>query len=148
MEKEMIMETVNKLFIAVDSRDWDSVENIFDKSVSLDYTSMAGGDPAELTPDQIISSWKETLPGFDSTHHQLGNYIITIEGTDANVFCYGTATHYLENSSENNLWVVVGSYELSLIFKNDFWRINKMKFNLKYIDGNNELPEMAQAKLN
>lgn len=56
------------------------------------------------------------------------------------------STHYLENSGVNKLWTVVGSYELSLTFKNNFWRINKMKFNLKYIDGNN-LPEMARARL-
>ncbi len=61
MQKESAIEIVNKLFIAVDNRDWESVESIFDKTVLLDYTSMAGGEPAELTPSQIINSWKETL---------------------------------------------------------------------------------------
>lgn len=147
MQKELVIEIVNKLFIAVDNRDWDMVERIFDKTVLLDYTSMTGGEPAEFTPNQIISSWKETLPGFDSTHHQLGNYVIELDGDKAKVFCYGTATHYLENSSNNNLWVVVGSYELEVEFKNNSLQIKSMKFNLKYIEGNKELPEMAQARL-
>jgi len=37
---------------------------------------MAGGQPANLTSGQIIDSWKGLLPGFDKTHHQLGNYLI------------------------------------------------------------------------
>lgn len=45
----------------MDNRDGQSVESIFDKTVLLDYTSMAVGEPAELTPSQIINSWKETL---------------------------------------------------------------------------------------
>jgi hypothetical protein len=37
---------------------------------------MAGEQPANLTSGQIIDSWKGLLPGFDKTHHQLGNYLI------------------------------------------------------------------------
>jgi hypothetical protein len=58
-----------------------------------------------------------------------------------------TATHYLENESGKNIWTVVGSYDLVLKVVNKSWRITNMKFNLKYIDGNNDLPKMAQEKL-
>lgn len=147
MDNQMIIETVNKLFISVDNRDWDNAKSIFSDTVLLDYTSMTGGEPATLTPDQIIDSWKGILPGFDKTHHQLGNYIIEANSDIAKVFCYGTATHYLANESNNNLWTVVGSYDLELKIINNTWRITKMKFNLKYIDGNTDLPKMAQERL-
>ena len=144
---EEIIEGVNKLFIAVDNRDWESVKKLFDDTVLLDYTSMAGGEPANLTAVQIIDSWKGLLPGFDKTHHQVGNYIIEPGSQKAKVFCYGTATHYLANESKNNIWTVVGSYDFELKHVNNNWRISKMKFNLKYIDGNNDLPRMAQEKI-
>jgi hypothetical protein len=86
------------------------------------------------------------MPGFDKTHHQLGNYIIETDSLVAKVFCYGTATHYLSNESKNNLWTVVGSYDLELKTIGKAWRITKMTFNLKYVDGNNELPKMAQDR--
>jgi hypothetical protein len=146
MAMQQIIETVNKLFISADNRDWETVKAIFNDTVLLDYTSMAGGQPAELASVDIIDSWKSIMPGFDQTHHQLGNYIIEIESLVAKVFCYGTATHYLGNESKNNLWTVVGSYDLELQTISKAWRITKMKFNLKYIDGNAELPKMAQDR--
>jgi hypothetical protein len=147
MDTHEIIEAVNKLFISVDNRDWKSVKAIFNDTVLLDYTSMAGGQPAHLASDQIIDSWKSVLPGFDYTHHQLGNYIIENDSLGAKVFCYGTAMHYLANESKNNLWTVVGSYDLELQTVREAWRITKMKFNLKFIDGNSQLPKMAQEKL-
>ena len=147
MNNSQITETVNKLFISVDNRDWENVKLIFSDTVLLDYTSMAGGQPATLTSSQIIDSWNGILPGFDNTHHQLGNYLIETDSDLAKVFCYGTATHYLANESKNNIWTVVGSYNLELKDINNTWRITKMKFNLKYIDGNNDLPKMAQERI-
>lgn len=146
MDTQQIIETINKLFISVDNRDWENVKAIFSDTVLLDYTSMAGGQPADLASADIIDSWKSILPGFDKTHHQLGNYIIETDALVAKVFCYGTATHYLSNESKNNLWTVVGSYDLELQTVSKAWRITKMKFNLKYIDGNGELPKMAQER--
>ncbi len=142
----MITETVSRLFIAVDKRDWETVAAIFDDTILLDYTSMAGGEPESLTADQIIEAWKGFLPGFHQTHHQLGNFVVESDDRSARVFCYGTATHFLENESGNNVWTVVGSYDLDLI-KKDRWRLSRMKFNLKYIDGNTDLPKLAQARL-
>ncbi len=63
------------------------------------------------------------------------------------VFCYVIATHYLKNMSENNLWTVVGSYNFDLKYEKNSWRVTMMKLNLKYIDGNNDLPKMAQDRL-
>jgi len=147
MDNHQITETINKLFISVDNRDWDEVKSIFCDTVLLDYTSMTGGEPAALSSSQIIDSWKDILPGFDKTHHQLGNYLVETDSDLAKVFCYGTATHYLANESKKNIWTVVGSYDLELEKINNAWRIIKMKFNLKYIDGNNDLPKMAKDRL-
>ena len=147
MDKLKIIETVNQFFISVDYRDWKKVKTIFNDKVLLDYTSMTGGQPSVLTSDQIIDSWKGFLPGFDKTHHQIGNYLIEIDSDLTKVFCYITATHYLDNESKNNLWIVVGSYDFELSMNDKNWRITKMKFNLKYTDGNNDLPKMAQDRV-
>lgn len=147
LDKTQVTEIVNRLFVAVDSRDWEQVTELFNDMVLLDYTSMAGGDPVKLTPQQIIESWKGLLPGFDQTHHQTGNFIIENDSMVYKVFCYGTATHYLKNETNNNVWTVVGSYNFELEPKNSKLKISKMKFNLKYTDGNNDLAKMAQERL-
>lgn len=147
MDKLQVIEAVNRFFIAVDNRDWQEVEAAMHSNVLLDYTSMAGGEPATLTPEQITTSWKNLLPGFDATHHQLGNYITEMTNTTTSVFCYGTATHYLKNDSGNHLWTVARTYTIELTNEAGSWKINLLKFNLRYMDGNMDLPVLAQQRL-
>lgn len=147
MDKLQVIEAVNKLFVAVDEPSWPLVSSVLDDSVLLDYTSMAGGEPATLTSKQIIDSWKCVLPGFDKTHHQLGNYLVSIDAENIIVFCYGTATHFLKNETNNNVWTVVGTYDLELQAKDSGLKITKLKFNLKYMDGNSDLVRVAGERL-
>jgi hypothetical protein len=145
-EYDMTMEEmINHLFIAVDLRDWSRVKECFAEKLVLDYSSMNGQPAAELTAEDIIAGWKYVLPGFTCTHHQLGNMIIKAQPTEAAVFCYGTASHYLEHE-KGNVWIVVGSYDFNLKMVQEEWKITKMKFNYKYQDGNKELPALALEK--
>ncbi|ANQ49462.1 nuclear transport factor 2 family protein [Flammeovirga sp. MY04] len=142
-----ILETIHQLFISTDAREWEKLEKIFADKVVLDYSSMNGNPAVTLSPSQIIEGWKTILPGFTHTHHQIGNGMTKDLGDKAEVFCYGTATHYLE-SEEGNVWTVVGSYNFELEKENDNWRVTKMKFNFKYQDGNTSLPELAMKNVN
>ena len=139
-------ETVTRLFIATDQQDWDQVSQSFATDVLLDYSSMNGSPAATLTPEQIISAWKGILPGFEQTHHQVGNFISSENGERAEVFCYGTATHYLTHKN-GNVWTVVGSYDFGLSKAAGAWKITSMKFNFKYQDGNTALPQHAINQL-
>jgi hypothetical protein len=65
--------------------------------------------------------------------------MVEIDGNEADVFCYGIATHYLPNKTNQNTRIFVGSYNLILQKERENWRINKFKYNLKYIDGNSDL---------
>lgn len=144
---ETPIDAVTQLFIATDKQDWPQVEKIFDSSVQLDYSSMNGKPTADLSAKDIIDSWKTILPGFKHTHHQLGNFQVSTNANTAHVFCYGTATHYLENE-QGNVWTVVGSYDFDLRKdENELWRITSMTFNFKYMGGNTSLPEKAMNKL-
>ncbi|PWJ43170.1 nuclear transport factor 2 family protein [Sediminitomix flava] len=146
-EMEAIKETLSTLFVATDQRDWDKVESTFSEEVILDYSSMSGQEASTLSPKQIIEGWKTILPGFTTTHHQLGNFILSdVTAEKAHAFCYGTATHYLEHEG-GNVWIVVGSYDFDLEKKDEKWTVSKMTFNFKYQDGNTKLPEAAMNGL-
>ncbi|MEM9545538.1 MAG: nuclear transport factor 2 family protein [Bacteroidota bacterium] len=145
-EMNKIQERINALFVAADQHDWEEVEQCFSKTVILDYTSMTGQPAAKLSPKQIVESWRSILPGFQYTHHQTGNFIIEEEGGRAEVYCYGTAFHYLENDNDH-MWTVVGSYDFDLEKETDTWTISKMKFNFKFQNGNPNLPQMAIQRL-
>ena len=139
---EPINQKVAQLFIATDQGDWSTVEDSFTDEVRLDYSSMSGQPAAVLTPQQITTAWKGILPGFTHTHHQLGNFIGTLNDDKAQVFCYGTATHYLEDEG-GNIWTVVGSYDFDLELQEGVWRISAMTFNFKYQAGNLTLAQKA-----
>ena len=57
----------------------------------------------------------------------------------AQVFCYGIASHYLPNKTNQNTLTFVGSYNFHLVKIDDAWKIDQFKFNLKYLDGTLEL---------
>ncbi len=134
--------TVIGLFVATDQNNWQKVEDSFGDEVLLDYSSMNGSPAARFSASQIVASWKTILPGFEHTHHQIGNIQSKEMNEVANVSCYGTASHYLTNE-EGNLWTVVGSYNFELVKKESKWEIVVMKFDFKFQDGNTSLPELA-----
>lgn len=134
-----IIEKINSLFINTDNRDWEGVKNCFANEVLFDMTSMGADKPETLKPQQIVTAWEDGLKGLQAIHHQVGNYIVTIRGREADVFCYGIAIHYLPNPSNKNTRTFVGSYDFHLTKTKQEWKIDKFKFNLKYIEGNKEL---------
>ncbi len=111
--KADISQTIAQLFVAVDQSDWHSVKTIFADTIYLDYSSMNNQPGVNVSSEDITKQWGAVLPGFDFTHHQIGNVIIEVKGKAAHAFCYGTATHYL-NHDKGNLWTVVGSYDFDL----------------------------------
>lgn len=141
-DKLNIQETISKMFINSDNQNWTEVEAQFAPKVTLDYSSMTGNLAEKVSPTDITTGWKTILPGFTYTHHQIGNFITKINGNKANSFCYGTATHYLEDDN-GNVWTVVGSYDFDLEKVDDSWKITSMTFNYKYQNGNSKLIENA-----
>lgn len=137
-----IQETITKMFVNSDNRNWTEVEAQFAPKVTLDYSSMTQNPAAEVSPTDITTAWKTVLPGFTYTHHQIGNFITEVDGTKAHSFCYGTATHYIEDEN-GNVWTVVGSYDFDLEKIDNNWKITSMTFNYKYQDGNGKLIEKA-----
>lgn len=107
-------------------------------------TSLAGGQPTTLSADQIAGAWERGLKGLSAVHHQVGNYKVSLSGNEADVFAYGIAYHYLPNPTELNSRTFVGSYNLHLVRSDMVWKIDRFKFNLKFIDGNKDLEGSAK----
>lgn len=138
-DQNAVMDVTNDLFIGTDNRDWNKVQTCFADTVLFDMTSLAGGEPTRLTPQQITAAWDGGLKELKAIHHQVGNYKISVNGDEADVFCYGIASHYFPNATNQNTRTFVGSYDFHLRKTGEAWRIDQFKFNLKYMDGNMNL---------
>lgn len=143
-----IVDVINTLFIGTDNRDWNVVRSCFAPSVLFDMSSLGAGAPRQTTPDEIVAAWDVGLKPLQAIHHQVGNYLVTVDGpTSASAFCYGIAIHYLPNPTQENTRTFVGSYDFGLVKRDDGrWRISKFKFSLKYVDGNLGLEKSAREE--
>jgi hypothetical protein len=139
IDKDRVIDTINRLFIATDQRDWAGVRATLAEKVSFDMTSLTGGKPARLSGEQIAAGWEEGLRPMESVHHQAGNYRVQVRGDEASAFCYAIASHYRKTKSGRNTRTFVGSYDFHLRLHQNDWRIDGFRFNLKYLDGNAEL---------
>ena len=130
-------DVVVKMFVATDERDWPTLESCFTDPFVLDMTSMTGGAPASMTPQQVAAAWAEGFKPLSHVHHQVGNFQTVVNGSTAEVRCYGIALHHRSNiTAEAKSRRFVGSYLLNLSATEAGWRINKLTFKLKFIDGN------------
>jgi hypothetical protein len=139
-----VIAAANRLFICTDNRDWACVKDVFAPEVLFDMTSLAGGQPEKKTPQQIADLWEQGLKAVKAIHHQAGNYQVTINGNEADLFCYGIAYHYLPNPTDQNTRVFVGSYNEHLVKGDSGWKIDRFKFNLQFIEGNKDLEGSAK----
>jgi hypothetical protein len=139
IEKDRIIDCVNRLFIGTDERDWPAVRACFTDEVLFDMTSLLGGQAATVSPQMITDNWARGFEKLQSVHHQAGNYRVEVAGERAQVFCYAVAFHYRAVPSGNNSRMFAGSYDLWLVRENGDWLINAFRFNLKFIDGNRGL---------
>ncbi|MGN9837063.1 nuclear transport factor 2 family protein [Nonomuraea sp. H19] len=80
MDRLDVIDTCARMAWHADQREWDRLAGVFADEVRLDYTSLNGGEPVSLTPEQIVDAWKAVLGGFEATQHLLGNHLVTIDG--------------------------------------------------------------------
>ncbi|MDN3921358.1 nuclear transport factor 2 family protein [Roseateles violae] len=139
--RQEVEDLVVRMFVAVDERDWPRAEDCFTAPFLLDMTSMVGGEPLSIAPREVCQSWAEAFSKLDQVHHQLGNFRTRVDGDRATVQCYGTAYHYRAGiAAALKSRSFVGSYELDLQRQAaGGWRIVRLQFKLKFIDGNLEL---------
>lgn len=132
-----VEDQVVKMFVATDERDWSALEACFTDPFVLDMTSMVGGSPLNMTPQQVASAWAEGFKSLTHVHHQIGNLRTRVADGAATVWCYGVALHHRSTvATDAKTRRFVGSYEIDLRVTVDGWRISRLKFNLKFIDGN------------
>ncbi len=143
LDRQRIVDVITELFVATDERDWRRVVECFAPQVRFDMRSLGGAEPATVPATEIAAGWERGLARLQAVHHQAGNFRVQVRGDEASASCYAIASHYLENPSGRNTRVFVGSYDLGLRRDGSRWRIDRFRFNLKYVDGNPDLEGSA-----
>ena len=140
IDERDVADVVVRLFVATDLRDWAGVEACLAERVTLDMTSLTGGEPLHRSGREVAAMWEEGLRPIDHVHHQVGNLRATVAGDEAKVSCYGIALHHRSTiDSDRKTRRFVGSYDVHLRREHARWRVDLFRFNLAFVDGNLEL---------
>ena len=140
MTQEMIIQAVNQMAFAADSRDWALCRSTFADEVYVDYTSIAGGEPATIPADALMDSWKDLLPGFTATQHLLGSHVVEMQGNIAKCDAHFQATHILDDE----LWTLGGKYHFQLKDIDGTWHITAITMTALWSVGDQAIL-LAQA---
>ncbi|MFI6903527.1 nuclear transport factor 2 family protein [Nonomuraea sp. NPDC050394] len=138
-----IIETCTRMAWHTDQREWSRLGEVFADSVTLDYTSLNGGEPAVLTPGQIVEAWSGLLGAFDATQHLVTNHLVIVDDDSAICTASFQATHRLANPFGSPLWTLGGTYRFDLVRSGHAWKISGVVMTATWADGNKDLLSLA-----
>jgi hypothetical protein len=142
VDRAEMIRIADALDAAVDAKDWPAARSFFAETITVDFTSLTGGDPATIPADALIAGWSGNLTADKTSFHLRGNHRITFEGTDAaTMHSHGYAWNRLEAGAppENGgeaLWEVWGNYTHDFARTDEGWRITGMVFDATAERGN------------
>ena len=127
-DRAAIIDLVDAVFDSVDAKDWAAAENLFTPTLRADFTSLNGGEPAEITAGQLVDGWRQGLHAMKASFHTVGNYRIDADGDDASVGVKGYAYNVLDTSLGGGMWEVWGRYEIPVRRTADGWKASGLTF--------------------
>ncbi|GGK94762.1 hypothetical protein Ppa06_49100 [Planomonospora parontospora subsp. parontospora] len=132
MDRFDVIDVCTRMAWHADQREWDELAGVFADKVTLDYTSLNGGEPAVLAPAQIIEGWRNALGAYKTTQHLLGNHLVAVDGGTAVCTASFQATH---RGPDDTLWTLGGTYRFDLVATGAGWRITGVVMTAAWSDG-------------
>lgn len=134
-DESEVREVVEAFPRLADGRDWAGLRALFADEVDLDYTSVAGGEPARVTAEDLVAGWKTGLERYKQTKHNFSPPDVTLEGDVATATFTGQATHVRDVDGKETRWSCGGDYEYKLSRTPQGWKVSAARFRMKWEQG-------------
>lgn len=141
-EEARVISLVSSIPLAVDLADYDLAERAFASRITIDYTSLWGGEPQQMTPAELMTAWRGIVPGFDATRHEIADVTAVVDGDRAQASAFVDGRHYLGD----RVWRPVGTYDWQLEKIDGAWKVTRMTFNLTQEIGDRSLASEAMER--
>jgi hypothetical protein len=142
IETARVIATVSSIPLAVDLADYSLAERAFAPEIVIDYTSLWGGEPATMTPAELMAAWRAIVPGFDATWHQLSDVAATVAGEEASARAFVDGRHWIGEQ----VWRPVGEYHWRLRKHGGRWKVTHMTFRMTEEIGDRGLAQQAMER--
>ena len=134
-DKSQIATIIESVATFADRGEFFALERLYDDEVTVDYTSLTGGEIELKSPQALMKEWSSVLPGFDVTRHNISNIEVTVDGKQAVATADVIADHYIGEQH----WQVQGDYRYELKKEEDIWRITSHTLNLSQERGDRSI---------
>lgn len=145
-DREDIKTVVLRYATGADLRDWEMLQSVFADQVDIDFSSFGGGPVTTVSSEEYLGFVKALIPGFDSTQHQLTNFVIDINGNEANCVAYMQAEHFVATEDEELCHTVGGYYTYRLTKENTDWKVCSLKLSATWSRGDMRAHEIAAQR--
>lgn len=123
-----IMGVQNAYGVAIDARRWDWFQELFTADVQVEYRRADGSTLGAWTNrDTFLASFVESHKQLSSTQHMMLSHLATVDGEQANAFCYGYVK-VIYAPRPTDLLSMTSYYDDELIHQDGRWRISKRTF--------------------
>jgi hypothetical protein len=131
-----VRDTISRYGRFIDDQDWAGLASTLADTIKLDFTSLWGGEPEELTGTDLVARWRDMSERLDATQHLIAGTLPTIDGDTALAVATFVAVHRRVNATGGSLWTVGGTYRFGLRQTAQQWVIEDLSLRVAWVDGN------------
>ena len=142
-DRTAIVDVITDIAAGADRHQWERVRGAFADTVTLDYTSLWGGEPATQPADEVIAQWSGFLPGFDQTLHLVTNHAVIESGGDGAI---AEADFQAAHRIGVEMWVLMGHYRYELEKVAGDWKVSAMTMDWTHETGDRGLVAKAAER--
>lgn len=143
-DRAAIVDAITDVAAGADRHDWPRVRGAFADTVTLDYTSLWGSEPATQSADEVIAQWSGFLPGFERTLHLVTNHTIVAGDEDS---ATAEADFQAAHRIGTDMWVLMGHYRYELVKVAGDWKVQAMTMNWTHETGDRGLVARAAERV-
>lgn len=130
-----IAEVLARYCVALDTRDWDLLQQVFAADAACDYGSV--GSPQGIPA--IAAAIRGTIGDLDATQHLTGNVLVDLDGDRATASCYLLSQHVRRGQEGGEEYLIGGRYHDELVRTPDGWRIRTRRLDRMWSSGNRDV---------
>ena len=149
IDRVTLTDLAYKLAYAEDDKDFESFRAMYADKVYVDLSAHLGGEPAEVTADQLTDRARQVLGGFTYTQHSVANVLVAVNGDRAHVRANVSAYHHLPmDLGTDDYCLVRNRWNLGFVRSAGRWLIDRVVVVRDGpVQGNADLYQIAAARV-
>jgi len=131
-----VIDACRRMAWYIDDRDWTSLGELFDETVTTDYTSVFGGKPTVSPGREFAQFLGSVLGQLSGTQHLVTNHRVWATEDGATCVSQVQASHVVNSRDGGPMWTGSGDYRIDLVRRDGDWRIAGYAFFSSWNTGN------------